>query len=206
LFDVIEFDCQPSYSRLFAADSFLWQNKNMETVKRTLTPLEGFSREIGFYLSSWEKSRAELREIVSDLSLEELAARILPGAHQIGGLILHLGEAESGWIHAIIAGKELDDEAKKFAHWYDTTETDFAEKGYGARECIERIDKIGEMSRRILAQFDDEDLERLFGYRRDSGERVEVSLRWVLHHLIDHEANHKGQISMLKRLLRETQD
>jgi uncharacterized damage-inducible protein DinB len=178
----------------------------METVKRILEPVEGFSREIGFYLNSWEMLRAELREIVSDLSDEELASRISPGAHQIGGLILHIGEAESGWIHAIIAGKELDEEAKKFAHWYDTTETDFAEKGYSARDCIERVDKIGELSREILAKFTDEDLERLFGYERSSGERAEVSLRWVLHHLIDHEANHKGQISMLKRLLRENNE
>ncbi|HEX8368464.1 MAG TPA: DinB family protein [Pyrinomonadaceae bacterium] len=178
----------------------------MEIVKRTLEPVPGVSREIGFYLSGWEMIRSELREIVSDLSGAELARRITPGAHQIGGLILHIGEAESGWIHAIIAGKELDAEAKKFAHWYDTTETDFAEKGYSARECIERIDKIGEMSRRILAQFADADLEKLFGYERSSGERAEVSLRWVLHHLIDHEANHKGQISMLKRMLRESQN
>jgi uncharacterized damage-inducible protein DinB len=174
----------------------------MEIVKRTLEPFPGVAREIGFYLSSWEMIRSELREIVADLSEAELAARITPGAHQIGGLILHLGEAESGWIHAIIAEKELDEEAKKFAHWYDTTETDFAEKGYGAKDCLERIDKIGAMSRAILAEFKDEDLDRLFGYKRDSGERVEVSLRWVLHHLIDHEANHKGQISMLKRILR----
>lgn len=178
----------------------------METVKRILKPIAGFSREIGFSLSSWETIRAELREMAADLSQAELASRILPGAHQIGGLILHIGEAESGWIHAIIAGKELDEEAKKFAHWYDTTETDFAEKGYSARDCIERIDKISRRSREILAQFNDADLERLFGYERTSGERAEVSLRWVLHHLIDHEANHKGQISLMKRLLRENNE
>jgi uncharacterized damage-inducible protein DinB len=195
------------------ASDFLFDGKSgrcfykiMEIVKRTLAPLAGVSREIGFYLSGWETIRAELREIVADLSDAELAARILPGAHQIGGLILHLGEAESGWIHAIVAEKELDDEAKKFAHWYDTTETDFAEKGYSAKECIERIDKIGEMSRAILAKFTDADLERLFGYERSNGERAEASLRWVLHHLIDHEANHKGQISMLKRILRESEN
>ncbi|HEX8736082.1 MAG TPA: DinB family protein [Pyrinomonadaceae bacterium] len=178
----------------------------MEIVKRTLEPFDGFSREIGFYLSAWEKTRAELREIAADLSSGELSQRLTPEAHQIGALILHLGESEAGWIHAIIAGKELNDEEKRFVHWCDTTETDFAGKGYSARDCIEKIDKISEMSRAILAKFADEDLEKLFGYERASGEQVEVSLRWVLHHLIDHEANHKGQISMLKRLLRETQD
>ncbi|HLM01855.1 MAG TPA: DinB family protein [Pyrinomonadaceae bacterium] len=175
----------------------------METVKRTLEARAGFSREIGFYLSGWEKTRAELREIVSDLSREELSRRILPGAHQIGGLILHLGESEAGWIHERITGKELSDEERRFVHWCDTTETDFAEKGCTAQDCLERIDKISEMSREILREFTDGDLERLFAYERDGGERVEVSLRWVLHHLIDHEANHKGQISMMKRFLRE---
>lgn len=191
---------------MFAADFFLWQNKIMETVKRVLEPVAGFSREIGFYLSAWEKTRVELREIAADLSNEELSRRLTPEAHQIGALILHLGEAEASWIHAIIAGKELNEEEKRFVHWCDTTETDFAEKGYSAHECIGRIDKISEMSREILVKFADKDLERLFGYERSSGEQVEVSLRWVFHHLIDHEANHKGQISMLKRLLRETRD
>lgn len=175
----------------------------METVKRTLEPITGFSREIGFYLSGWEATRAELRELFSDLTDDELARRILPGAHQIGGLLLHIGEAESWWIHSIVDQRELDEAAKKFAHWDDSTETDFAEKGYSAKDCIQRIDKISEMSRGILAKFTDADLERLFGYDRN-GKRVEVSLRWVLNHLIDHEATHKGQIALMKRLLRES--
>jgi uncharacterized damage-inducible protein DinB len=33
------------------------------------------------------------------------------------------------------------------------------------------------------------------------GEIQEISIRWILHHLIDHEAQHKGQILMLKRLM-----
>ena len=33
------------------------------------------------------------------------------------------------------------------------------------------------------------------------GQESEYNLRWILHHLIDHEAQHKGQILMLKRLM-----
>lgn len=174
----------------------------MEIVTRALKSFPDFPREIGFYLSAWEKARAELRELVLDLSVEELSRRILPNAHQIGNLILHIGEAETWWIHSVVAKKELSEEAKKFAHIYDTTETDFAEKGYSAKHCIERIDKIGSISREILKKLTDEDLERIFSYELD-GRRVEASLRWILCQLINHEANHNGQISMMKRLMRE---
>jgi len=177
----------------------------MEIVKRTLEPTAGVSREIGFCLSGWEKIRAELREIVSDLTDEELSRRISPGAHQIGALILHLGEAETWWIHSVAAEKELDEEAKKFAHMHDTTETDFAEKGYSAKDCIGRIDQISRISREILAKFTDDDLERIFAYERDD-KRVEASLRWIFYQLIEHEATHKGQIAMMKRLLRENNE
>ena len=188
---------------LFTANRKTHLIKIMETIKRTLEPVKGFSREIGFYLTEWEKIRAELREIVSDLTDEELSQRILPNAHQIGGLILHLGESEASWIHSIIAGKELSDEEKKFVHWCDTVETDIAEKGYSTKDCIDKIDEISRMSREILAKFTDEDLEKTFGFDRED-KRIEVSLRWVLCSSIGHEATHKGQITMIKRILRES--
>ncbi len=94
---------------------------------------------------------------------------------------------------------------KKFAHWYDTTETDFAEKGYTAKDCIEKIDEISRMSREILAAFGDEDLDKIFVIDKP-GKRIEISLRSILRHLADHEATHKGQILMLKRLLRGDQN
>lgn len=174
----------------------------METERRILQPVADAPREIGFYLSGWEKVRAGLRATVADLSKAELAARITPDAHQIGNLILHLGEAEAHWIHSVVAERELSEDEKKFAHIYDTTETDFAGKNYTAAECIERIDALSRRSREILTNFADEDLEKTFGYDRD-GKRIEVSLRWVLIDLAEHEAVHKGQISMIKRLLRE---
>ena len=174
----------------------------MEVEKRTLEPASGFSGELAFYLGSWEELRSRLRKTVSDLTDEELESRAFPSAHQIGNLILHIGESEAGWIWQIIDGQELSEEEKKLVHWYDTTERDFAEKGYSAKACLERIDRINSMSRRILSKFTDADLDKFFAYERDD-KRVEVTLRWVLVHLLDHEATHRGQILMLKRILRE---
>ena len=175
----------------------------MEVEQRFLESASGFSGALAFYIGNLEAARGRLRRLVADLSAEELAARAFPGAHQIGNLILHLGESEAGWIWQIIAGRELSEEDKKFIHWCDTTERDYAEKAYSAADCVERIDQISERSRKFLANFTDADLDRLFGCERD-GKRVEVALRHVLTDLADHEAVHRGQISMLKRILRDS--
>lgn len=175
----------------------------MEVEKRVLKPVAGISGEIAAYLAGLDEVRRRLRALVADLTDDELAARAFPSAHQIGNLILHIGEAEAGWIWRIVAGKELDDEAKKFVHWNDTMESGFAEKGYSAAQCLGRLNEISRRSREILAKFPDEDLDKFFHGTRSDGREFEASLRWIFVHLIDHESVHRGQISMLKRILRE---
>ena len=134
----------------------------MEVEKRFLEPVSGFSGELGVYLGSFEEFRNRLRKTVSDLTTQELTIRVFPKAHQIGNLLLHLGESEAGWIWQNVAGKDLGEEEKRFVHWCDTTERDYAEKAYSAKECLERIDKISEISRRILMKFTDADLDKIF--------------------------------------------
>ena len=142
---------------------------------------------------------------MKDLSDEEISAKLMRGTHSIGQLILHCAEAEWWWIHVVVAEKPLDEEeAKREAHWDVLLDEDFASKKYSAEFCIAEIDRITKRSRNVLTDFQNHDLGRYFGWDKDDGTRIEKSLRWILHHLIDHEAQHKGQILLLKRrLLRE---
>ena len=72
----------------------------------------GYRREMGFYIAGMEEVRAQLTESVAGLSEEELSARLLPGAHQIGGLLLHIGETEWWWICADRTGRRDDYEVR----------------------------------------------------------------------------------------------
>jgi uncharacterized damage-inducible protein DinB len=175
----------------------------MKTEREILEPMPGFSREIGFYLSAMEEIRSRTRKTVEDLSDVENARKILPNVQPIGRLILHIGESEFWWIQSIVAGKEMDDRMHHIAHSDDWEKDDFAEKGYGTKYCIEAIDKISQMNREFLAVFTDEDLEKLHILKKPDKE-IHLSLRRILLHLSEHEAAHTGQISMLKRLLRES--
>ena len=173
----------------------------MSDETRVLSAAEGFPTGIGFYLSGLNEVREHLHETLAGMSDEHIARRAVTGAHPIGALVLHIGEAEWWWIQCVVAGRKMSDEDRRVAHWDVLDDPDgFALKGYSAQYCLDAIDGIRERTRDHLASFTDDDLERLFSYEK-RGKTVEVSLRWVLHHLMDHEAQHKGQILMLKRLL-----
>jgi uncharacterized damage-inducible protein DinB len=66
--------------------------------------------------------------------------------------------------------------------------------------CLQEIEKIRNQTRDVLFSKNDADLDQVIKFER-RGKTTEHSLRWILHHLMDHEAQHKGQILMLKRIM-----
>jgi uncharacterized damage-inducible protein DinB len=173
----------------------------MADEKVELKSAEGFSTGIGFYLGGLDEVREQLKEGLAGMTSEHIGRRAVAGAHPIGALVLHIGEAEWWWIQCVIAGRKLSDDDRRVSHWDVLEDPDgFAAKGYSAQYCLDAIDEIRKRTLEHLGSFSDDDLDRLFEFER-RGKTTEVSLRWVLHHLTDHEAQHKGQILMLKRLL-----
>ncbi|CAN5341129.1 hypothetical protein BH20ACI2_BH20ACI2_22300 [soil metagenome] len=101
----------------------------------------GFAPEIALYASGLEYGREQTRKLLVDLSPVEIAVRPFPSIHSIGALALHLGEAEYFWIQCVVAGRELSDEEKRFAHFFDTMETD-VDKGFDSAYLISKLDAI----------------------------------------------------------------
>ncbi len=173
----------------------------METESITLTPPEGIAPEIGFYLAGMEEVRSQLRDVVRDISTEQLHSRLRPDTHSIAQLVLHCGEAEWWWIQCVVGGRDVDAELKETVFWDVFEEGCEPPAEMTSEECIGELDRVSAMTRDALSSFADEGLERFFVRERKDGTKQEFSLRWILHHLIDHEAQHKGQILMLKRLM-----
>ena len=167
---------------------------------RVLTAAEGFSPGIGFYVSGMEDVREQVREAVINLSGEKFNRPAFLGAHSIGALVMHIGEAEWWWMQCNVAGHELTEEDRRAPFWDVLERPDaFAKSGFTADFCLQEIDRIRAQTRRLLSTFNDDDLERIITYKRRK-EKHSQSLRWILHRLIDHESQHKGQIFMLKRI------
>ena len=168
--------------------------------RHILTPHPGLSRGIGFYLSGMEDVREQLRAAVAALSTQQIGRPAFLGAHPIGALVLHIGEAEWWWMQCVVSGHKLTEQDRQAAFWDVLEDPEgFANRGHTAEFCLQQIEKVRNQTRDVLFSSDDTDLERIYSYER-SGATHEHNLRWILHHLIDHEAQHKGQILMLKRL------
>ena len=169
--------------------------------RRVLTPHPGLSTGIGYYLSGMEEVRTQLNTAVKGIPDDLIGKPPFLGAHSIGGLVLHIGEAEWFWMQMVVRGHQLTEEDKNAPYWdvLDDLER-VARNGYTADFCLQEIEKIRNQTRDTLFSYNDKDLERIITYER-GGETSEYNLRWILHRLIDHEAQHKGQIFMLKRLM-----
>jgi uncharacterized damage-inducible protein DinB len=168
---------------------------------RMLTPHPGLSTGIGYYLSGMEEVRSQLVAAVKTIPDNLIGKPAFLGAHSIGALILHIGEAEWFWMQMVVSGHPLTQEDEAAPYWdiLDDLER-VARNGFTTEFCLLEAEKIRNQTRDVLFSYNDKDLERIIIFER-RGETTEHNLRWILHHLIDHEAQHKGQILMLKRLM-----
>jgi len=169
--------------------------------RRLLTSHPGLATNIGYYLSGMEEVRGQLNAAVRTIPDDLIGKPAFLGAHSIGGLVLHIGEAEWFWMKMLVSGHELTEEVKNSPYWdiLDDLER-VARNGYTAEFCLSEIEKIRNQTRDVLFSYNDKDLERIITFER-KGQATEYNLRYILHHLVDHEAQHKGQIFMLKRLM-----
>ncbi len=174
---------------------------HMSTVSRAINPVASVSTGIGYYLGGMNEVREQLRDAVREISLEDVGRSAVPDTHSIGALVLHLAESEWFWLQCCVGGHELNEDDKQQPYWDVLFDRDrVRSRNYSAEFCLQQADHVREQTRATLAGLSDDDLERVFSFEWRN-QTYEQTLRWILHHLIDHEAQHKGQILMLKRLL-----
>jgi hypothetical protein len=57
-------------------------------------------------------------------------------------------------------------------------------------------------TRAVAAALEPADLERVVTRPRSDGSQRVFNVSWVLYHILEHEAGHRGQINLLRHLLR----
>ena len=154
------------------------------TLGGELETLVGFLR--------WQRETLELK--CSDLSPEELARRSMePSTMSLLGLVRHLADVERGWFRWFMAGEEIPD------RFSTDDDPDGAFEGAVPDERVvadawEAWKAEIEWAEDFVANHPDLDLP---GKRKDKW-RGEMSLRWVLVHMIEEYARHNGHADLLR--------
>jgi uncharacterized damage-inducible protein DinB len=113
----------------------------------------------------------------------------------IGALLYHIAAIEADWLIADILGPESNQPwpAELFPHDVRDDEGALtAIRGVTLRQHLARLARTRGLLLDNLSDFTAADLHRV---RRR--EEYDVSAAWVLHHLLQHEAEHRAQIAAL---------
>ena len=151
-------------------------------------PLTGDDRPMLVGYFAWQRS--VLANICAGLTADQLVLRPLPSSTlSLLGLVRHLAEVERTWFRRVLAGEVVPlvySDTGDFQAAYDAREADVAEAFASWRAEVEH-------SRRIEAAAPDLDLT---GHQARWGE--DVSLRWVLIHMVEEYARHNGHADLLR--------
>ncbi|MBS1517183.1 MAG: DinB family protein [Bacteroidetes bacterium] len=148
----------------------------------------------------------DVREVtmkgVSHLSKEQLFAEPVKGEYPIGAYLMHLAECEIYWLE-VISGNAQPEELKKRAYanvWYDPYETSVPpETAPEITEYKEVLDLARKNFLDYVLTLKDSELAENVTVKRERGD-IQFSKKWIIYHIIEHEAHHRGQMFMLMRM------
>ncbi|MGE5139872.1 MAG: DinB family protein [Rudaea sp.] len=143
--------------------------------------------EIETYLARLTGLRSEVWETLEDLDTAALNWTPLPeGTNSLLVLATHSLGAEHGWI-AEVVGREPKTRIRA---------NEFRARGSGLEQLRERFEATARESERILSGLNESDLNET----REGTSGETVTVRWAIIHVIEHYAEHLGQMSLTRQL------
>lgn len=163
-------------------------------------PTEGFRPDIGRWIWALEDTRARTKRITHNLNQSQLDWKPEGVENSIGSLLYHLAATEASWLYEDVLGLEFNRWPSQaqgyFAGGFWVSDQDrrlLPVLGKPIKEHLELLDYMRGLLLEAYRPMPLEDFRRL--RKTDSGD---LTPEWVLHHLTRHEAEHQGQMLLLK--------
>jgi uncharacterized damage-inducible protein DinB len=173
----------------------------MSISTRKIDPAPGFTPEIGRFVAMLEDTRRRTKRYVEGLTAKQLAWYSNDKVESIGTILLHIAAVEHSYIQEDIMRRPMGEEWKiAFPIRFGIPQITGKDLDY----FTDQLDSVREDTRFVLNSLTDSDLKRIIT-PLDPGEpqnaQIQFSIEYILYHLIGHEAHHRGQIAVQKRLL-----
>lgn len=186
-------------SQFFIASFFLL-TFNVSHAQYRLEPVEGYTHDIGVMVNMMEDLRARITEQVKDLNQEETDFLFDENANSVGALIMHLVANELYYQVQTLEGRNWTDEE---------SELYMEAGGLGARA---REKYKGKPISYYLQLWEEVRMKSLEGLKKKDdawfSEDIDdgVNNHWVWFHVMEHSANHMGQIALVKNRIAQSKN
>jgi uncharacterized damage-inducible protein DinB len=179
---------------------------------RVLTTPAGFrSREAGSFARQLEFVSARRFAGLAGISAAELAWQPRPGANTSGMLLAHIPISELYWMLRIDGDPDPARIERMLGLAIDGDGMPMPARARPpaalARRTLAWYRRLHGRARtytlRALREMGSRELGRVIVARHADGGRVAVNVRWILFHLLEHEAAHYGQIMQLRHAWRD---
>lgn len=160
-------------------------------------PLPGYQEPYGLLCAILQDGTNEWRwELDPDLSEDAVVWQPYPGTHSIGAILLHIVGVEIFWFERFALGLPADPEERKLT-MAEEIDVDAWSWPAPPRKPLswyfEQHDRVRARTLESIKEWPAADTSRDW----DGKPRT---MRWVLGHVIQHEAYHGGQAVLLNRL------
>ncbi|MBA2597643.1 MAG: DinB family protein [Chloroflexia bacterium] len=163
-----------------------------------IDPLPGYDPEIGLLLGMLEQGRQRTRERLENLHDQDLDWAPATGENSIGTILYHLAAIELDWLYSEVLEQPFPPGTE--ALFPDDVRDDEGRltiaRGATLQSYFDRLDTV---RGQLLAAFTGMSPAE-FHRERDLPDYT-VTPAYVLHHLMQHEAEHRGEIGMLRMLM-----
>ena len=170
----------------------------MTVIQRTDPPLTGSEAET--LLAFLDYHRDTLRNKAAGLDATGLAQQVAPSSMTLGGLLKHLAYVDDWWLNHVFAGNPAP-EPWASVDWQADGDWDWHSAVDDTPEDLRALyDASVATSRRIVAEALeapeglDAVAQRVSRHHPDQ----QLSLRWVLLHLLEEYARHNGHADVLR--------
>lgn len=163
---------------------------------------EGYTPQMGALVSMMDDLKGRVTRQVKDLDQDGTDFLLDDQANRLGALILHLAATELYYQEATFYDSKLDE--KKDEEWLTALRL-----GNKAREelvgkpisyYLDKWDEVRAKTKEVLKTKDD---EWLLKSREAWQEGIDYNYYWAWYHVMEHQANHMGQIALVKKRMDE---
>ena len=169
----------------------------MNTEYMDIAPAPGTNIQTGLLMAVLEDVTNEWRDELGEVSDEAILWQPFPGGHSIGALILHMADVEAYWLHQIGAAQDRSQEELSRLLSEETQQDQISWPTPPAHPLswyYTQQDAIRARTRELVMLMGEPEAQRT----RQKGDQTQVfTHRWLLNHVISHEAYHGGQAALL---------